>query len=356
MAKMPVAETPLITHNWSGRYLSLALAVLAFLAMAASPAVAQETLASVRQHGTIRCGVSQGLPGFSAQDATGGWTGFDVDLCRALASAIFDDPSKVTFVPLSAKDQFVPLVSGTIDVLSRNTTWTLAREAGLGIQFATVTYYDSQGFLVHKSRGVTSATQLNGTNICVQNGTTNQLNLADYFRNNNMDYHEVALDTAADAVKAYTDGRCDALASDVSQLYAVRVLMQSPDDQVILPDTISKEPLGPAVRNGDDRWLNVVKWTHYAMVNAEELGVGQQTIDQQMSSQKAAVRRLLGTYAAMGEALGLTNDWALRIIRHVGNYGEVFERNLGSGSPLAIPRGLNRLWRDGGIQYAPPIL
>lgn len=316
---------------------------------------AAATLQSVKERGEIRCGVSEGLPGFSAKDEKGVWRGFDVDLCRALAAAIFDDPAKVTFTPLSTESRFASIVSGAIDVLSRNTTWTLSREAGLGIEFAAITYYDGQGFMVRKSRGAASIVDFSGAKICVQSSTTTQLNLEDYFRGKNIEYSELALPTASAAVKAYADGRCDVLTSDVSQLYAERILLETLDEHTILPDIISKEPLGPAVRAGDDQWLNVVKWAHYAMVNAEELGITQSTLAQAMTSEKAEVRRFLGIYAALGQALGLTNDWAARIVRHVGNYGESFERNLGKGSKLDIPRGLNRLWNDGGLQYAPPM-
>jgi general L-amino acid transport system substrate-binding protein len=336
------------------------VAVCALVAAMASPAAAQSaaagaTLKAVKERGEVRCGVSEGLLGFSAKDRKGQWSGLDVDLCRALAAAIFDDPSKVEFTPLSTEKRFVALAAGTIDVLSRNTTWTLTREAALGVQFAAITYYDGQGFLVRKSRGATSASQLGGAKVCVESNTTTELNLEDYFRANKIKYDELALPSADQAVQAYDDGRCDVLTSDVAQLYSERLQMKAPDDLIVLPDVISKEPLGPAVREGDDQWLNLVKWTHFAMVNAEELGVSQKTMPQAVESEKAEVRRLLGSYAALGEALGLSNDWAARIIRHVGNYGEIFERNLGTGSKLAIPRGVNRLWTDGGLQYAPPM-
>jgi general L-amino acid transport system substrate-binding protein len=333
----------------------LAAFACALLAMGDVPAAAQATLDAVKGRGELRCGVNGDLPGFSARDGKGAWSGFDVDLCRALAAAIFDDPSKVAFLPLSAESRFAALVSGSVDVLSRNTTWTLSREAALGIQFAVVTYYDGQGFMVHESRGVTSPLDLAGARICVQKDTTSSLNLTDYFRANDIGFQAVPLSSVSQAVEAYSEGRCDALTSDVSQLYAERAQLPVPQEHMILGDIISKEPLGPAVRQGDDRWLNVVKWTHYAMVNAEELGISQATVTQAMASKRAEVQRLLGVYAALGEALGLANDWAARSIRHVGNYGESFERNLGAETKLAIPRGLNRLWTDGGIQYAPPI-
>jgi general L-amino acid transport system substrate-binding protein len=319
------------------------------------PSAAQTTLQAVKARGEVRCGVSEGLPGLSARDENGQWSGFDVDMCRALAAAIFDDPTKVAFTPLSTEKRFAALASGEIDVLSRDTTWTLTREAGLGMEFAAVTYYDGQGFMVRKNRGATSVAQLDGAKICVDSNSTTQLNLEDHFHVNRIKYEEVAVPTVREAVRAYDEGSCNVLTGDVVQLYSERLQLKQPDEHVILSEVISKEPLGPAVHQGDDQWLNLVKWTHFAMVNAEELGVSQKTLSQATESDKAEIRRLLGIYAALGEALGLSNDWAVRIIRHVGNYGEVFERNLGSGSNLAIPRGLNRLWTDGGLQYAPPM-
>ncbi len=318
--------------------------------------VAQSTLTDVRQRGVVRCGVSEDLPGFAEKQENGEWVGFDVDLCRALAAAIFNDPSKVAFTPVSAQNRFSQLVSGSIDVLSRDTTWTLSREAGLGIEFPVVTYYDGQGFMVRESSGIKSVLGLKGATICVPSATTTQLNLADYFRYHHMDYRELDFTSAVGAEKAYADGRCDAITADTSQLYADRTLLPHPAEHVILPEMISKEPLGPAVREGDDRWLNVVKWTVYAMVSGEELGIGQQSVGEAMASENASVRRLLGTYGALGEALGLTNDWAVRILREVGNYGESFDRNLGKGSKLGIPRGLNQLWNKGGLLYSPPLI
>jgi general L-amino acid transport system substrate-binding protein len=319
-----------------------------------APATA-ETLDKVKARGHVICGVNPSLLGFSAQDAKGDWSGFDIDLCRALAAAIFDDPKKVQFAPLSTTDRLPALQQGKIDVLSRNTTWTFSREAPLKLNFAAVTYYDGQGFLVRRSQNVTSALELGGAAICVQKGTTSELNFADYFRANNMKYQMVALPSADEAIKAYDAGKCTVLTSDTSQLFAERLRLKSPDDHVVLPDIISKEPLGPFVRFGDDQWLGIVKWTHYAMVNAEELGVTRQTINEALKSTKPDVRRLVGADENYGERLGLTKDWVVRIVRHVGNYGEVFERNVGTGSKLSIPRGINSLWSNGGIQYAPPI-
>ncbi|WP_051387196.1 amino acid ABC transporter substrate-binding protein [Bradyrhizobium sp. ARR65] len=348
----------------AGTLLPVIVAACVLLATPSSPGAqgaqtpqdrAPGTLKAVKERGEVRCGVSEGLPGLSAKDDTGQWSGFDVDFCRALAAAIFDDPSKVTFTPLSAEKRFVALASGSIDVLARNTTWTLTREAGLGMQFAAITYYDGQGFIVRKSRGASSASELGGAKVCVEGNTTTELNLEDYFRAHNVKYEERAFPTADETMQAYDDGRCDVLSGDLAQLHSTRLRLKAPDDHIVLPDVISKEPLGPAVHAGDDQWLNLVKWTHFAMVNAEELGVTQKNLSEAMESDRAEMKRLLGSYAALGEVLGLSNDWAARIIRHVGNYGEVFERNLGTGSKLAIPRGSNRLWINGGLQYAPPM-
>src|SRR4051794_38859246 len=330
----------------------LVLGAALTLGLSAETATAQ-TLKTVKDRGSLICGVSQGLPGFSTPDDKGNWTGLDVDFCRAIAAAIFNDPSKVKFTPLSAKDRFEPLKSGDIDVLSRNTTWTSSRDALFN--FAAVTYYDGQGFLVRKALKVNSALELNGASVCTQTGTTTELNLADYFRANNMKYEVIAFATADETVKAYESGRCDAFTTDVSQLYAEKLKLANANDHVILPEIISKEPLGPVVRHGDDQWFDIVKWVHFAMVNAEELGVSQKTIDEAVKSNLPEIRRLVGTEGAYGEQLGLTKDWVVRIVKHVGNYGESFERNLGSGSKLGISRGINRLWTKGGIQYAPPI-
>jgi general L-amino acid transport system substrate-binding protein len=341
---------------------AFAAAVSVSLALAAHPATAQTTpqvfregtLKTIERRGELRCGVSGGLPGFSVQDEKGGWSGLDVDFCRALAAAIFDDPSKVAFAPLPPGDRFAALVAGAVDVLARNTTWTLAREATMGIAFAAVNYYDGQGFMARKGRGRENVDQLGGAKICVQSGTTTELNLDDYFSVRKAAYEKIAAPNMAEAMGAYADGRCDVIASDVGQLFGLRVLLDAPDEHVILPDVISKEPLAPAVRVDDAAWLNVVKWTHFAMVEAEELGVSQATLDQAMESEKAETQRLLGSSAGLGQALDLPSDWAARIIRHVGNYGETFDRNVGDGSTLKIPRGLNRLWTAGGLQYSPP--
>src|SRR5881396_1947550 len=322
--------------------------ILTLAAALSTEAATAQTLKTVKDRGMLSCGVSQGLPGFSSPDDKGNWTGLDVDVCRAIAAAIFNDGTKVKFVPLSAKDRFTALQSGEIDVLSRNTTWTISPDTSLGANFTGVTYYDGQGFMVKKSLKVNSALELNSASVCVQTGTTTEQNLADYFKGNNMKYEVIAFGTNDEAVKAYESGRCDVFTTDVSGLYADRLKLANPADHVVLPEIISKEPLGPVVRHGDDQWFDIVKWVHYAMLNAEELGVGQKNIDEAMNSATPDVKRLVGTEGNYGEQLGLTKDWAVRIIKHVGNYGEVFERNVGQGSPLKIARGLNALWNKGG--------
>ena len=322
-------------------------------ALALSGQADAQTLKTVRDRGSLMCGVSQGLPGFSTPDDKGNWTGLDVDYCRALSAAIFNDPSKVKFMPLAAKDRFEPLKAGSIDVLSRNTTWTSSRDALFN--FVGVIYYDGQGFIVRKALKVNSALELNGASVCTQTGTTTELNLADYFRSNNMKYEVVAFGTADETVKAYESGRCDVFTTDVSQLFAERLKLSNANDHVILPEVISKEPLGPLVRNGDDQWFDIAKWTLFAMLNAEELGVSSKNIDEALKTKQPEIRRMLGLEGTYGEQFGLTRDWVVRIVRHVGNYAEVFERNVGASSKLGISRGLNRLWTKGGIQYAPPI-
>jgi general L-amino acid transport system substrate-binding protein len=332
----------------------VSLLALATFALNVDAACAH-TLKTIKERGLLNCGVSQGVYGFSAADANGNWSGFDVDFCRAIAAAIFNDASKVKFIPLSAAQRFSSLQSGEIDLLSRNSTWTLSREADLGLSFAAVTYYDGQGFLVRNAHNVISALELEGTKVCVQGGTTSELNLADFFRVNTMTHEPVTLASISDARKAYESGLCNVLTSDVSQLYSERLQLANPEDHVVLPDVISKEPLGPVVRQGDFQWFNIVKWTHFAMINAEELGVSSKTIEEAVKSESPDIRRLVGSEGNYGEQLGLTRDWVVRTITLVGNYGEVFERNLGADSKLTIPRGLNQLWSKSGIQYAPPI-
>jgi general L-amino acid transport system substrate-binding protein len=333
---------------------SVAFAVAAAWVVLSGAAEAQ-TLKRVIERGALICGVTQGLPGFSSPDDRGNWTGFDVDFCRAMAAAIFNDASKVKFSPLSAKDRFTALQAGEIDVLARVTSWTLSRDTALGFNFAAVTYYDGQGFMIRKALKVNSALELNGATICTQTGTTSELNLSDFFRTHKIKYELVAFATADEVVKAYDTGRCDVFSTDLSQLYAERLKLTNPNDHAILPEIISKEPLAPVVRHGDDQWLDIARWTHFAMVNAEELGVSSKTIGDALKSDRPDVMRLVGTEGSYGEQLGLSKAWAERIIRLVGNYGEVFERNLGAGSKLGITRGVNNLWNKGGIQYAPPI-
>jgi general L-amino acid transport system substrate-binding protein len=332
----------------------ITLAFAAAVGLTAS-AVSAQTLNAVKQRGVLNCGTNTGLAGFALPDAQGNWTGLDVEFCRALSAAIFNDANKIKFVPLSAKDRFTALQSGEIDVLSRNTTWTSSRDTSLGLNFGPVNYYDGQGFLVRKSLKVNSALELNGAAICVQQGTTTELNLADYFRANKMTLKTVTFASSDETIKAYDAGRCDGFTTDASGLYAERLRLSQANDHIVLPEIISKEPLGPAVRQGDDQWFDIVKWTHYAMVNAEELGVSKANVDEMMKSSNPDIKRLLGTEGKHGEALGLTNDWAYRIIKLVGNYGESFEKNVGQGSALKISRGLNALWTKGGLQYAPPV-
>ena len=328
---------------------------LALAAGLSAQAASAQTLKAVKDRGMLSCGVSQGLPGFSTPDDKGNWTGLDVDICRAIAAAVFNDASKIKFVPLSAKDRFTALQSGEIDVLSRNTTWTLSRDTSLGANFTGVTYYDGQGFMVKKALKVNSALELNSASVCVQQGTTTEQNLADYFKGNNMKYEVIAFATNDETVKAYESGRCDVFTTDVSGLYADRLKLANVADHVVLPEVISKEPLGPMVRHGDDQWFDIVKWTLYAMVTAEELGMTQKNVDEMAKSDKPEVKRAVGTDGNLGEQLGLTKDWLVRIVKAVGNYGESFERNVGAGSKLGIARGLNQLWSKGGLQYAPPI-
>ena len=331
----------------------LAAASLAVAALALPTVVAaQGTLQKVKDRGQVRCGASQGVAGFSMPDAQGNWTGFDTDFCRALAAAIFDDPKKIQLISLSSKDRLTALQSGEIDVLARTTTWTLSRDAGIGLNFTAVNYYDGQGFEVRRSANIKSVKELDGASICVAQGTTNELNLADYFRTRGLKYEVVAFENIDDVVKAYEKGRCDALSTDVSQLVSYRSKMVNPEEHVVLPEVISKEPIGPWVRQGDDQWFDLVRWTLFAVINAEELGVTQENVSEMLKSQNPEIRRLLGQEGKLGEALGLANDWVARIVRHVGNYGESFDRNLGK---IGVPRGVNNLWTKGGLQYAPPI-
>ena len=338
-----------------GLLIGLAVAVLVAAVAIIYEFYDTRTLKRTIRRGEVFCGVNAGLPGFSIPDDKGNWTGFDVDFCRAVAAAIFDDPNKAKFIPLDASERFKELQNRKVDILSRNSTWDLSREENYDLYFPAVAYYDGQGFMVPRSRKIDSALDLNDSKVCVQGATTTELNLADYFRTNNMKYEEMKFPKLEDVVKAYDFGKCDTFTADVSQLYALRLNLAKPGDHVILPDVISKEPLAPVVRQRDDDWMMIVKWTLYAMIDAEELGVTSKNIDEALKSKKPDVMRLVGTEGTYGEDLGLTKDWAVRIIRHVGNYGEVYDRNIGAELKLHIPRGLNQLWSAGGIQYAPPI-
>lgn len=329
----------------------LATCALGFLAGAASAG----TLDTVKSKGMLTCGANTGLAGFGIPDDKGQWTGLDVDVCRAIATAVLGDSKKVKFVALDAKNRFPALQSGEVDVLSRNTTWTSSRESANGMLFGPPTYYDGQGFMVKKKLGVSSAKDLNGASVCVQQGTTTELNLADYFRSNNMKYESVAFQSEDETLKAYESGRCDAFTTDASGLYAERLRLSNPDDNVVLPEIISKEPLAPSVRQGDDPWFDVMRWTVFALINAEELGVTSKNVDDMKKSDNPNIRRLLGVEGDQGKQLGLSNDWAYNAIKQVGNYGEIFDRNVGDGSPLKIKRGLNALWTKGGLQYGMPI-
>ncbi|MBA4333462.1 MAG: amino acid ABC transporter substrate-bindnig protein [Methylobacterium sp.] len=330
------------------------LAAVASAAALALPAAAS-TLATVKQRGVLHCGVSEGLNGFSAKDAQGAWSGFDVDFCRALAAAVLGDPQKVSFTPLSASERFDALKAAKVDLLSRNSTWTLGREAELGLAFAGITYHDGQGFLAKRALGVDGALALDKAKICVETGTTSQANLADFFRANSLTYEEKPFGSAAEAFKAFEAGTCDVLSRDQSALYGERLRLAKPGDAIVLPDVISKEPLGPVVRSDDFAWFTVVKWVNFALINAEELGISTTTIPAALASQKPDVRRFTGAEGGFGKALGLDPDWAVKAVRAGGNYAEIYERNLGTGSKLAIPRGLNQLWSMGGVLYAPPL-
>ncbi len=312
------------------------------------------TLDQVKARGSLICGSNIGLAGFGLPDDQGVWKGLDIDECRAIAAAIFNDSSKVKFLPINAKDRPTILASGEIDVLIRNTTWTLSRETG-GMFFTGVNFYDGQGFMVRKKLGVDSALKLDGASVCIQQGTSTELNLADFFRAHNMKLEAVSFATDEETVKAYDSGRCDAYTTDASGLYAERLKLSAPDDHVVLPEIVSKEPLGPSVRKDDVQWFQIVQWVHYALITAEEDGVTKANVDDKLKSENPEIRRLLGVEGDFGKGLGLTNDWAYRIIKAVGNYGESFDRNVGDGSPIKIKRGLNALWSKGGLQYAPPI-
>lgn len=332
-------------------------AVLAAVgSLAASAAQAGPTLDAVKARGEVVCGVNTSLYGFSTPDEKGRWTGLDVDVCRAVAAAVLGDANKARFVPLSAQQRFTALQSGEIDILPRNTTWTLTRDTANGLNFTAINFYDGQGFLVPKALGVKSAKELSGATVCVQTGTTTELNLADFFRANNLSFKPVTIEKYEEVTQAFLAGRCDALTSDKSQLASIRANdTPNPDDYVILPETISKEPLTPSVRQGDDQWFDIVRWVQFATMEAEERGITAATVDEALKSEDPNVKRMLGVTPGMGAALGLDEKWAYNAIKQVGNYGESYERNVGQGSKLKLERGLNDLWSRGGLMYAPPI-
>ena len=324
------------------------------VALAASGASAQ-TLAQVKERGQVLCGVTPSVAGFALPDQQGNWTGLDVDYCRGIAAAVLGDAKKVKFVPVDTATRFEALKTGAIDVLVRVTTWSLARDSSQGLDFEATNYYDGQSFMVRKKLNMKSAAELDGASICVQQGTTTELNLADYFRTNKLKYEGIAFKTGDEIVSAYESGRCDAYTTDASALAAQRLRLSAPDDHMILPAAISKEPLASSVRKGDSQWATIVRWVHYAMLDAEENGVTSKNVDEMMKSTNPEVKRMLGVEGKFGEGLGIGNDWVVNIVNQVGNYGEVFDRNVGEGSPLKLPRGLNALWNMGGLQYGPPI-
>jgi len=322
----------------------------------AAGAAAAGTLDDVKARGKLNCGVTTGLVGFAAPDANGVWKGFDVAVCRAVAAAVLGDPTAIEFVPTTGKTRFTALASGEVDMLARNTTWTFSRDVDLKFDFTGVNYYDGQGFMVRKDLGVTSAKELDGATVCIQTGTTTELNLADFFRKNKMNYEPVPIETNAEGQQQFLAGACDAYTTDRSGLAATRAAFENPDDFVILPETISKEPLGPVVRHGDNQWGDLVRWTLNAMISAEELGITSANVKELAAAptDRPEVNRMLGTEGDLGGMLGLDKQWIVRIISSVGNYGEVFEKNIGENTPVGLDRGLNAQWTNGGILYSPP--
>src|SRR5882757_9084808 len=338
------------------RRVSLATAAGLAAIFTSTGAMAGKDLDAIKTRGALVCGVGTGTAGFMLADSQGKWVGLDVDVCRAVAAAIFGDADKVKYVPLTSQQRFTALQSGEVDVLSNNTTETLTRDTALGLDFTAVNYYDGQGFMVNKKLGVKSAKELNGATVCVQPGTTTELNLADYFRTNKMTFKPVVIEKVEEVRAAFFSGRCDVYTTDASGLYSTRAAnAPNPDDYMVLPEIISKEPLAPAVRHGDNQFADIVRWSQYAMLEAEEYGISSKTVDEMLKSDNPSIKRILGVTPGMGKALGVDEAWVVNIIKQVGNYGESFERNVGSGSPLKIDRGLNKLWSQGGLQYAPPI-
>jgi len=337
------------------KYMAAGIAAAGLLG-AVGTAHAGKDLDAIKARGALVCGIGQGTAGFMLQDSQGKWVGLNVDVCRAVAAALFGDSEKVKYVPVTAQQRFTALQSGEVDMLSNNTTITLTRDTALGFDFTAVTYYDGQGFMVNKKLGVKSAKELNGATVCVAPGTTTELNLADYFRANKMTFKPVVIEKVEEVRAAFFSGRCDVYTTDASGLYSTRASnAPKPDDYVILPEIISKEPLAPAVRHGDNQFADIVRWSQYAMLEAEEYGISSKTVDEMLKSENPSIKRILGVTPGMGKALGVDEAWVVNIVKQVGNYGESFERNVGSGSPLKIDRGLNNLWTQGGIQYAPPI-
>lgn len=332
----------------------LTVALSAALGLTATAAFA-DTLSDVKAKGFVQCGVTTGTRGFSAPDADNNWAGLEVEFCRALGAAIFDDADAVRYTPLTSTERFAALSSGEIDVLSRTTTWTMTRDTSLGINFVGVMFYDGQGFMVRKSDGIGSALELDGASVCIESGTTTELNAADYFSANSIEVNTVVFEDQDEVVQAYDDGRCDVFTTDASALAANRLDLQDPGAHVILSDIISKEPLGPSVRQGDDAWFNLNRWVYFLILNAEELGVTQANVDEMLASDNPNIKRLLGVEGSYGDLIGVSNDWGYRIIKALGNYGEMYERHVGPDTEIGIGRGVNALWTDGGIQYAPPI-
>jgi general L-amino acid transport system substrate-binding protein len=340
------------------KYMAAGIAAATLLG-AAGTAQAGKDLDAIKARGQLICGVNTGVAGFAQADSQGKWVGLDVDVCRAVAAAVFGDSEKVKYVPTTAQQRFTALQSGEVDILARNTTVTLTRDTALGLDFTAVNYYDGQGFMVNKKLGVKSAKELNGATVCVAPGTTTELNLADYFRANKMTFKPVVIEKVEEVRAAFFSGRCDVYTNDSSSLYATRAAnVPSPataEDFIVLPEIISKEPLAPAVRHGDNQFADIVRWSQYAMLEAEEYGISSKTVDEMLKSENPSIKRILGVTPGMGKALGVDEAWVVNIVKQVGNYGESFERNVGMGSPLKIDRGLNKLWTQGGIQYAPPI-
>jgi len=335
----------------------LALAVCAAMVSHAGQALAGKDLDAVKARGTLICGVAVGgIAGFMTVDSQGKWTGMNVDICRAISAAIFGDSEKVKYVPLSGQQRFTALQAGEVDLLSNNSTWTLTRDSALGLDFTGITYYDGQGFMVPKKLGVKSAKELNGASICVLSGSTSELNIADYFRTNKMTFRPVLFEDPDQSRAAFFGGRCDAYSGDQARLYATRAAnAPNPDDYIVLPEIISKEPLGPVVRHGDNQFADIVRWAQYALLEAEEYGITSKNVDEMLKSENPSIKRILGVTPGMGKALGVDEKWVYNIIKQVGNYGESFDRNVGKDSPLKVERGQNALWTQGGLQYAPPI-